>query len=397
MCAAPRTYAIDTVLQCCRGLAALWVFMFHISDMIAPVSAAWLQLASYGHYGVPLFFAISGYCMYASAESTIAKGGTPAGFLKRRLVRVMPPFWLSILAVMAVPFVIALISLAKSGRYDWPQSAWMQFNAFDWLQVATLTRGLFHPELPGQAAFTAINAVYWTLAIELQFYLVMAAALAFKAQWKRVVVAVVALSLASLLLHFASPALFLEYWPAFALGMLLRVAHVRGLTPARLFGKREMGLSLTAALMLVMVLLAGMLQPEPPLRLDGSVLAPWVFSFAAVLSVMLLWLLGGIEHGAGRLHQQPGAWRLAWYALLPLTWVGQCSYSLYLLHGKLFQLPAMFVRQLVPGHSWLAPALTIATTTVLCYGFYLVAEWPFQHGGRWHFGRRSRALKAAAV
>lgn len=378
----PRGYAIDMVLQCSRGIAALWVFMFHIPDLIGPTSPTWAQLASYGHYGVALFFAISGYCMYASAQSVIAKGHTPADFMRRRLVRVMPPFWLSILAVMAVPFVIALVSLAKSGRYDWPQAPWMAYSGADWIQIATLTRALFHPDMAGQAAFTHINAVYWTLAIELQFYLVMAVALALRTHWQRVVVVVTGISLISLVWHLANSAVFLQYWPAFALGMALRLAHVRGATPARVFGQWELPIALAGALLLLGAIAAAMLAPLALVG-AGTALADWDFTVAALLSVVLLWLLGGVEHGAGEQAARSGtaaAGRWVRRALLPAILLGQCSYSLYLIHGKLYQLPAMFVRQLVPAHSWLAPALTIGATALLCYGFYLVAERPFQHG-----------------
>lgn len=64
-------------------------------------------------------------------------------------------------------------------------------------------------------------------------------------------------------------------------------------------------------------------------------------------------------------------------AALPFAWLGQSSYSLYLLHGKIYQLPEMLVRQLIAPSSLAYPLLTIAGTAALCYMFYLLGEQPF--------------------
>ena len=385
-------YAIDTVLECCRGVAALWVFMFHISDMFEGVSPSLFALASFGHYGVPLFFVISGYCMFASAESTLSKRRSGADFLGRRCMRVLPPYWLSVLVVLATPFIIALISAAKSGRYEWPHTAWMAFSLADWVQVLTLTRAIFNGSDAAQAAFSPVNAVYWTLAIEMQFYLVLAAALYFKSAWKRIVVAILCLSLATLTWELISAAIFLRYWPAFVLGMALRVAHLKGLTPASVFGARETFLSLCGAILMLGGIFAVILLPMPLTLAHGPLAGILGFTGVALASILLLWVLGGVEHGIRNSRSRTQAERHAYWALLPLCWVGQSSYSLYLLHGKIYQLPAMVLRQFVPSQHLLFPLLTMMFTAALCFAFYALFEKPFQHGGSFRLaGQRAAA------
>jgi peptidoglycan/LPS O-acetylase OafA/YrhL len=382
-----KGYAIDTVLECCRGAAAMWVFMFHVAEMFKPISLSLYKFAACGHNGVPLFFAISGYCMFASAETTVSKQGTALGFLRRRLLRVLPPFWLSVLVVIATPFVIAILSAAKSGRYEWPHAAWMVFTVTDWIQVLTLTRAIFKAQQESQAAYSPVNAVYWTLAIELQFYVVMAFALHFKQIWRRIVVAVLCLSIFTFAWNSFSDAIFLRYWPAFTLGMALRVLHLKEMTPARAFGRREAMFSLAGAFSLIVSVLICLLYTAP-LRVMPNELASFEFTGVALVSIILLWFLGGVEHGIRTTGRSGGISRAAFWALLPLCWVGQSSYSLYLLHGKIYQLPAMVVRQFIPEQQLLYPMLTIILTAMLCFAFYTVAERPFQHGGRLPLSQR---------
>jgi peptidoglycan/LPS O-acetylase OafA/YrhL len=368
-------FQVDLVLECARGIAALWVFMFHIEPMFAPWPLL-ATLARHGHQGVPLFFVISGYCMMAAAANTLAAQRAPMHFLRRRLLRIFPPFWLSVLAVMAAPYAIEAVSALKSGQMASIAPAWLGFGWSDWLQLLTLTRVFGAPGGDLQAAFSPINAVYWSLAIEVQFYLVMWAALYARARWQQVLVAVtLGALLANLSPALLASGLFMKYWPAFAIGALLREGHRRGWTPAALFGARELPAALLASGVLLAVLLGLIYGPACAVALSCTTLPSLAFTLASLLAASLLWSAGGIEHAL-----RSGAPRLPWlkaWMLLPLVWLGQSSYSLYLLHGKIYQLPLMVVRQLVPATSLLTPLLTVGGTALLCYGFYLLAEKPF--------------------
>src|SRR5262249_53973624 len=104
----PRRPVKYPLLDPLRGIAALWVFVAHYQFSPAFVAACGpvYPLIKSGHLGVPMFFVISGYCIVASARSSLRRGESAAGFLFRRGVRILPPFWCSILVIAALPFMV---------------------------------------------------------------------------------------------------------------------------------------------------------------------------------------------------------------------------------------------------------------------------------------------------
>src|SRR5258707_14126470 len=103
-------------LDILRGVAALWVFTYHFPFYTAEsVNPTLLKFFHLGHLGVPMFFVISGYCLMASARTVRRRNETVTSFLFRRMLRIYPPFWCSVLVVVAVPFVVELLSSLRTG------------------------------------------------------------------------------------------------------------------------------------------------------------------------------------------------------------------------------------------------------------------------------------------
>lgn len=363
-------YSVDFVMESMRGIAALWVFAFHISAMVQAAWPAAFGVANQGHRGVPMFFVISGYCIFAAAQKTAGgASGACRSFLKKRVLRIFPPFWVSIVLVLILPFVIEMIASIKSGNYVAPNPAWTAYSALDWIAISTLTKDIVDSGSQVKSGYTLINSVYWTLAIEIQFYLIVFLALLFKTYWKQALAVITVLSVITLggSFEFAN-GFFLPFWPAFAMGIGLRLSHTYGFAPAAFFGRQELILSLFAALTTVCL---GVYIFN--LASDLS------FTVSAALAAAFLWCLGGVEHA---LRYRPYFNRIVTNllkrCLLPLVMLGQCSYSLYLLHGKLFHLPEMFVRQIIRPESPAYLLLVVVLTTVLCYGFFILIERPFQ-------------------
>jgi peptidoglycan/LPS O-acetylase OafA/YrhL len=206
-----------------RGLAALAVTLFHlfIGPLVRPLEswtpAVLSSVLWHGYLGVQLFFVLSGYVIAHSLRDTTIDLGSAARFALRRQVRLDPPYW--------VVLTLAVLDLG-------------------------LPR-LLHPEratpLPssGQIASHLVYAqhflgwddivtVFWTLCIEVQFYLLFIALLWLATRLARrsgselvrspVLGAVLApLALASL--FFLADAtdwkyLFLPHWYLFVLGCL---------------------------------------------------------------------------------------------------------------------------------------------------------------------------------
>ena len=81
-----------------RGLAALLVVFHHSIIQLAPVRDHYAHV-EFGQAGVDIFFVISGFVIYLSN----GKGRLGSGeFLKRRIIRIVPLYWLATLAVVAV-------------------------------------------------------------------------------------------------------------------------------------------------------------------------------------------------------------------------------------------------------------------------------------------------------
>lgn len=369
--------SLALVLECARGFAALWVFLFHIAELLEKSSATLTTFARCGYFGVPLFFVISGYCMYAAASKSVSEERNPTLFLKRRFLRIFPPFWISLIVVVLVPFLLEAISALKSGAFSLPSPRWLEFGMMDWLQMMTLTRIFFNSDGDLQGAFSPVNAVYWTLAIEFQFYLVMYGALFFRQSWKKILILVFCISLFSgLAPNIRESGLFLPYWPAFSCGLILRAGHEAGFTPARVFGIRASCSSMLTSISLLAGILWAVFAGQFMFifSLGGTTNA--IFTTFAVYTSVLLWFLSGVEHSLNS-HTRLSDGGLISYLLSPILLMGASSYSLYLLHGKIYQLPEMLIRQVLSQENIAYPILMVSATVLLCFAFYKLFETPF--------------------
>lgn len=344
---------LSTSLEIARGLAALWVFVYHLRFGLDP--GAFRRLADAGFLGVPLFFVISGYCMMASSRGIIAKQKSAGTFLRRRLRRIFPPFWASILVVLAIPFLAAAIYSFRYGGYRWPAPGWYSLSLGDWFTLSTLTKGLLWVG-PAHKPYSAVNPVYWSLAIEVQFYLVMALGLLFRRWFYSVLLATTVGCLVFWRFGPAFPGMFPQYWPMFALGLLLYAALDRGFSPARLFGRWAGPISGIAFTVLLAAAL-GLSMYVPSESLERQTLF-------AVFCALVFWAGSGVELPVPK----------DLFASRALVGLGKMSYSVYLLHIQLVSLVTILFHQLVPRTSFFAPAFYVLSTLILVYVFYRFCE-----------------------
>jgi len=165
------------VINVLRGFAALLVCLFHVRQMVwVGLPATWrahglalqpdvllayaLAPVSFGSIGVSIFFVISGYVIHDRAARGLAAGGDApldAGrFLARRAIRIYPTL------VLALLLTLACDSLSKAitpGLYLGDADARTAL-----INLAAL-QGVF-------ARPFGSNTALWSLAVELQFYLV---------------------------------------------------------------------------------------------------------------------------------------------------------------------------------------------------------------------------------
>jgi peptidoglycan/LPS O-acetylase OafA/YrhL len=365
------------LLDLARGLACLWVFFFHVQSLFEESSPAIASIASFGHLGVPMFFVISGYVITFAAESSRAAGKAPLIFLKNRFRRIYLTYWASLLVVLLLPYGLELLSSLKSGHYSFPDNLLARYSTGEWVNVLLLTKVFWAHSNDLASEFAAINSVYWTLAIEFQFYLVVFIALC-TGKYYRVVIALV--TLASLLLMLApntlNYGLFLHYWPAFSVGIGLAYLHKNGM---------ELHINSPRNVVVLIVLTAVTLAYT--MYLHPIQIRTQFLGFALIFGT-LLWLYSDLERVLQYL-KQSNSW-LAYILLEPWLVLGAMSYSVYLLHLKLLSLPFMFATQLFDTDSVALGLVTIVSTLVLTYPFYYFVERRF-------LSKRYKAIQQVAV
>lgn len=147
----------QTELDYLRGAACLMVVFFHYLSR-GPKAAwtgiakfSWAQdVAQFGHLGVQLFFMISGYVIYKSAEGRNIKQ-----FIAARFWRLFPAYWAGILLTS---FII-LVFNAKAFSVSLGDTLWNFTMMQEWVGA------------------TSVDGAYWSLAVELIFYFYVAAAI----------------------------------------------------------------------------------------------------------------------------------------------------------------------------------------------------------------------------
>jgi peptidoglycan/LPS O-acetylase OafA/YrhL len=130
--------------------------------LIAPRSRL-VNWALHTAIGVSMFFVISGFILAIPFARRYLKGIAPPSrkmYLLRRLIRMEPPYFLS----MTFMFLLLLIG---------PHPSWTHFgqmaHAFGFHYLASIV--YLHGAIYGEGSW--INGVAWTLEIEVQFYLLL--------------------------------------------------------------------------------------------------------------------------------------------------------------------------------------------------------------------------------
>lgn len=365
-------------LQIVRGFAALAVFLFHTRSLLHENFPVLERLAQFGDLGVPLFFVISGYVITASANATLRNNGHEAQFLKSRFLRIFPPFWLSIVVIVSLPYFLEAISVLKTGRYIWPSPRFQSLNPQEWLQILSLTKIFANGGTGLYTEFENINIVYWTIAIEFQFYLVMYFAISAKKHFIAVLILTTLASLWAIInSDIINGGVFLHFWPMFAMGIALWYLLDQRIVIERI-GRSPLSISLVAVLSISGLM--GWLAYVGDLRsVLSAVLYSDDFGFALICFV-LIWASTPLERQLAAMAESSNP--VLRYPVLAGWILGEISYSLYLLHTQIAAVPSMVARQFFAYGDVPYVATVVFGTILLCYVFYLYCERPFMSGGK---------------
>lgn len=264
-----------------RGLAALAVVLYHYTLRFHEVYGHTTEMRIFfwpGQYGVNLFFMISGFVIFMTLEKTRHW----MDFLVSRFSRLFPAYWMAI----AVTFLIVLVS-GLPGREVSLQAAEVNFSMLQFL--------VHVPHVDG---------VYWTLELELCFYVLMFLLYA-SHQLQNFEVIAMAWLLLLVALHIANASqwihipdtlatmMLLDYGQLFVAGAMFYLVSKHGWSSSRI------------AILLTCIFFQ---------YLASDIEAALVTAFFMIIFVLMI---GG---------------RLRALAVAPLVYLGTVSYSLYLVH-----------------------------------------------------------------
>ena len=277
-----------------RGIAVSLVFLVHYSTLIEP----WITgiavpvskvVHGFGHLGVDLFFVLSGFLIYGTIIDR--DRFDVAGYTRRRVKRIYPTF----LCVLALYLVLSVVFPNESKFPDGVVPA-----------LTYLVQNLLL--LPGIFDIEPIITVAWSLSYEAFYYIVIPIVIIGLGmrRWPRprrlafwsvvLVVGLVALP------YFGGPVRLMMFIAGIIVYDLFRGGYFkphRGGTLALVIGLAIFGL--------------GGVQP---------IHYPTAFGAVAVLFGLLCLVAFDARSRTGR-----------WLSWTPLRWLGNMSYSYYLIHG----------------------------------------------------------------
>lgn len=331
----PRAPGRFLLIDALRGLAALAVVLFHaragrhIDELVAAMPRFLQAIIGHGDMGVQVFFVLSGFVIAHSMSRQEVTPGYVGRFMLRRSIRLDPPYWAS----MALMVIFGLLS----ARYVAGKS----------YAVPSFREVLVHVlYLQDILAVRPLNTIYWTLCLEIQFYLVWALLMLVAARLRRRIsperafyavvlpAAVVADLWPPQARLFGLDGLFLPHWHLFIAGVLVWWAALRpGDRTARAIAFINLAVLLALAIARAEV------------------------SLAVGVAAATLILVAGLRDKLG-----------VWLSARPLQWLGAISYSLYLTHNAITG-AAFRVGYRLTGRTLATEALWSVLVVVICLGF----------------------------
>lgn len=347
-----------------RGWAVALVFAVHFSgafgiyrrhfsspdvtDFLAlDVPGKLLYWLFYSHYGVYVFFVISGFVISRSFASmrTVADYGA---FLGHRVLRVYPAFLVALCAAI-------LVLVLQGGGHAVTLKVLLQNLVF--------LNGVFGLQVP------AINGVTWSLFFEFVFYIVfpLLFLLALQAAHPRRMAPLLWLLaiLASAVASYAEWFLFLPFLAGAWAGLQSESAldRIAARCPDWALSSAYVATTTTACVFLLL-----------PRRVPGGGLSwsPAAPVFVLVLSIVVTLIIIRACHGRGFLHRL--------LTTRPLLALGRISYSFFLLHAIVLYAVMPVTAPYFSGTLWSFAALALAVllpTWILATLLYRFAEQPY--------------------
>ena len=347
------SYKINNI-QALRAFAAVAVTIFH-SQYALP------HMPAIGAFGVDIFFVISGYIMAYISETK------PIFFIRRRLIRILPPYW----AMTLLLFVFA---------WKFPQL----LQATQASKQELIKSLLFIPYYKSNGLLRPLLFVGWSLNYEMFFYMTLALALFILPKYALLLASVFIIIMMVICYPFAAHGAIPAFYSS---GMMLEfilgiVAYflVRCVSTAQATRFRSVSLFCLVASMIAIAFNEGLFGLSNGWHRS---IASGLISFIMIASAILL---------------AQGGWDVT---MTSVVLVGDASYVLYLLHPYCeFLIDRVLARRvpiLVINHLF-GYLFAVATSIALAVLLHLKLEMPVVKYLNRSFGgkRESAEFRTAA-
>ncbi len=350
----------NPVLHGFRASAALAVLLFHWGSgigffpqarahmVITGLNTDWDlgMLVDFGWLGVPVFFVLSGYLLASQLLKQELNQTRILRFWLRRGLRIYPAYWLQLLLLLMLSQVFSFMPQLTASA-DIVRHVLLWVNLPPWMT-------------------TPMNAVWWTLPVELSFYLLLPflVLLSDRIGWLSVFIGAIVLTIGwrySVMWLYAG-----ENYSAHQ--------AVLDAVPG--------GLSTFCSGVALAYLLASKRLPTQPLRY-------LLLTVAVVLSyLMMVWLRSNLDsYWSG--HWMLGVWNpimaliicvlmfslirplkgFQWLSSKPMIWLGNISFGIYLWHYPLLMLLNRTILS-----EWKSPLLSVLALVVTLVGTLMLAS-----------------------
>lgn len=356
-----RRYGDTDFVTAIRALAATMVVIVH-AGAFSDLGIVGQNITKAGQYGVQIFFVISGFSIATTLTGTVDY----RNYLVRRLFRIVPLYWLMILATASITFNGWL-----SPNY-WSQYFGTEIDAYNVLMHLSFLSCFDH------RIGTTIIGVEWTIPVEVFWYLVLPFVIQLMTKYRKPALfllgSVAIMGFTQFLARFwisDNPSLFAKWFPTshgpyFLLGVL---AYQLRQSQDHWLHRRSMSILGFAWPIAGLWLLIG---------------AP---GFGMISAIICAFTIGLFRVDAPIARSQIATWG-------PFLFIGSISYSLYLVHFPIILL--------LKEHFGLVDGITLfaisyAVSLVLSAVLYLSVERPMNDLGKQFCKRLNpRSTKDAA-
>lgn len=312
-----RVAALDTL----RGVALLMVICGHFLPEKLAYGFAGAAVSTMGRGGVILFFLLSGYLIFMNLQNQKI-----LPFLSRRLFKIFPAYCSNVLIIAALGQLL---------------EGYPKFSFPVYLANFFLVSDVFRTE--------SISGVYWTLLIEVKFYVVIAIYFFFlKNRYSVAAILILIVTNGLFWLFRGHASQLFTFFPVFFVGMQIFFAEKSGWNKPALI--RLAGVTVAVGL---------------NIWFFDDYYNSWSLTYVLAGTVTLILLIRKSIHNA------------------ILGFFGRISYSHYLYHTSVgYVLFAMIGRRETIAENLVAVMAVFFATTVIAYISYRIVEVPFVRFGR---------------